>query len=113
MNIHQYQFDQAAKMMRGTVIQKASKNVIEHLLLDSRKLTFPESTIFFAVKGERRDGHTFIGELYNKGVRAFVISLDLNISLYPDANFLKVKDTIKAAQNFAAAHRKQYNIPVI
>jgi alanine racemase len=46
---------------------------IEHLLLDSRKVYSPSSSLFFALRGPRRDGHQFIAELYKKGVRAFVV----------------------------------------
>lgn len=31
----------------------------------------------------------------------------------PEANFLVVKDTLKALQKLAAHHRKRFNIPVI
>ena len=44
-----------------------------YLLTDSRQLSFPQQSIFFAIKGERHDGHQFLTELYQKGVREFVI----------------------------------------
>ena len=43
------------------------------LLTDSRFVSQPEQSIFFAIKGERHDGHVFIKELYKKGVREFVV----------------------------------------
>ena len=49
-------------------------NAIEYLLLDSRKIYSPATSLFFALKGPRRDGHQFIAELYKKGVRNFVVS---------------------------------------
>lgn len=86
---------------------------ISHLLIDSRKLLFPEQTLFFALKGPRNNGHAFIQDLYERGVRAFVISDALDFSLYPKAIFLEVKDTLAALQKLAASHRKKFNIPVI
>ena len=91
----------------------ASASSIEHLLLDSRKVYAPSSSLFFALKGNRRDGHGFIPELYKKGVRYFVISEDLGSQTYPDALFLIVSDTLVALQQLAAFHRRQFDIPVI
>lgn len=88
-------------------------SVIENLLLDSRKMYAPASTLFFALKGHRRDGHQFIAELYKRGVRNFVVDRPLEIREYPGANFLKVNDTLEALQLLAAHHRKQFAIPVI
>lgn len=90
-----------------------SATVIMHLLTDSRKLVFPESTLFFALSGPQRDGHQFISELYNKGLRYFVVSKELEIDKFPDAIFLQVADTLLALQTLTAWHRKQFQLPVI
>ena len=87
--------------------------IVEHLLIDSRKISFPKTSLFFALVGDRRDGHQFIKEVYEGGVRNFVISDKNVIVYYPDANFLLVDDTLKAFQTLAAHHRKQFNYPVI
>jgi Alr-MurF fusion protein len=86
---------------------------VEYLLLDSRKIYSPATSLFFALKGKRRDGHQFIGEVYKKGVRSFVISDVTDSSAWPDACFVVVKDTLEALQQLAAYHRKQFAIPVI
>ena len=86
---------------------------IEHLILDSRKAVAPLHTLFFAIKGPRRDGHQFIAALYQRGVRNFVISQPVEYNNYPEACFLKVDDSLCALQKLAAYHRKQFNIPVI
>lgn len=87
--------------------------LIQHLLIDSRRLVFPGSTLFFALKGPRRDGHSFIAELYEKGVRAFVVSEMQKKEDYPGAVFLQVADTLHALQLLATSHRKQFDLPVI
>ena len=46
---------------------------VSFLLTDSRSLCFPEETLFFALKTERNDGHHYIEELYQRGVRNFVV----------------------------------------
>ncbi len=94
--------------------------VVDHLLLDSRKIYSAATSLFFALKGQRRDGHQFIPELYEKNIRNFVVSEKIDTTKYPEANFLFADDTLKALQQLAAYHRKQFNslsrpggIPVI
>lgn len=86
---------------------------IERLLFDSRHLVFATRTLFFAFPGDRQDGHDYIQELYEQGVRNFVVSKSIAITKYPNANFLKVKSSIKALQGLARFHRQQFNFPVI
>lgn len=84
------------------------------LLIDSRRLSFPEQSLFFAFKTKANDGHKFIEELYKLRVRNFVVSEMLpEFENMPEANFLLVKDTLKALQKLASSHRKRFNIPVI
>lgn len=113
MSSARYTIEQVLKMIRGTLLQKGNDKPVEHLLQDSRKLAFPESSIFFAIKGTRRDGHDYIDDLYQKGVRHFVISGNVEPLRYPEGNFIRVKNTVLALQNLAAGHRKQFNIPVV
>ena len=85
------------------------------ILTDSRSLCFPEETIFFALKSERNDGHNYIPELYRRGVRNFVV---MNVpkgyaSDYPEANFLKVVNTLESLQRLAERHRDEFNIPIV
>ena len=66
---------------------------IEHLLTDSRKLNFPNTTCFFALKTGSGDGHRFIEELYRSGVRSFVVTELLNLDQYPQAICCKAPTT--------------------
>ena len=84
------------------------------LLTDSRSLSDPAVSLFFALSTPHNDGHRYIGDLYKHGVRNFVFSHDFEeIKSMPDANFLKVPDTLAALQQLAAFHRKQFDIPVV
>ena len=87
--------------------------VIDHLLIDSRKIVFPSSSLFFALVTTHRDGHRFIADAYKKGVRNFIVSQNINADDYPEASFLQVTDTISAMQELAAHHRKQFSIPTL
>lgn len=98
------------------IVNSASKvedYPIEHLTLDSRKIYSPATSLFFALKGPRRNGHQFIAETYKKGARNFVVSEPVDTAAYPESNFIVVQDTLQALQQLAAWHRKQFNIPVI
>jgi len=101
----------------ATILELSSSdfsiNSIQYLVTDSRKVVFPEATLFFAIRGPRRTGASFINEVYNKGVRSFIVDETVKKQLYPGAQFLQVLDSIKALQQIAAYHRNQFNIPVI
>lgn len=88
---------------------------VAFILTDSRSLCFPEETLFFALQTNRNDGHKYIPELYQRGVRNFVVT-DVpadRSETYPDANFLKVSNTLKALQRLAERHRDEFDIPVV
>ena len=84
---------------------------IRHLLIDSRKLVDPSETLFFALVGDRHDGHSFVKDLYDRGVRAFVVSN--SVEEYPDATYLKVENTQQALQQVAAGWRQRFSYPVL
>ena len=90
-----------------------SSGEIEYLLTDSRKVVFPLQSLFFALNGNRRDGHYFITELYDKGIRNFVVQKEFDKANFIQANFLYVDNVLMALQKLAAYHRKQFSIPVI
>lgn len=108
-----YSIHRIAGLVHGRVSGSEINYDVEHLLIDSRKLVFPETSAFFAIRTERRDGHHFIPELYSRGVRAFIVSHDLIETDFPDAVFVTVKDTLRALQELVASHRKSFHIPVI
>jgi alanine racemase len=90
------------------------KASVSQLLIDSRKLIHPESSLFFAIRGERHDGHRYLSDLYGKGVRNFVVSvLPAEPSHFEQACFMLVPDTLKALQQISISHRQQFHIPVI
>ena len=92
------------------------EGTVKWLLTDSRSLGFPEETLFFALVTGRGNGHRYINDLYNRGVRHFVVSehpTDESLQAMPEANFLVVADTLAALQLLAEKHRAQYDIPVV
>lgn len=87
-----------------------SEGQISWLLTDSRSLCFPEETLFFALRTQRNDGHRYIDDLYRRGVRQYVVEKvpEHHESLYPDANFLRVPNTLAALQRLAERHRDEF-----
>jgi alanine racemase len=101
-----------AEITAGKLVQSHGDDPIEHLLLDSRRLIFPDTSLFFALKGPRRDGRQFMEELYKRGVRNFVVAEQEEWS-FPGANIILVDDVLAALQRLAAFHRSQFSLPVI
>ena len=84
------------------------------LLTDSRTVFTPENALFFAFHTTTNDGHKYVGDLYRMGVRNFVISKELpQYRQMEAANFLLVRDPLKALQQLAAHHRQRFSIPVV
>jgi alanine racemase len=102
-----------AKIAGGQLAQEHENLIIERLLIDSRKLTHASDGLFFAIRSERNDGHKYVSDAYRAGVRNFVVEQLPDLALLPKANVVVVKNSVKALQLVAAAHRKQYTIPVV
>ena len=92
----------------------ATEIAISSIAIDSRTIFDPESSLFFALKTERNNGHRYIADLVYQGVRAFVISDYSEEYLeYTNCSFVVVPDTLKALQKLAAWNRSQFDIPVV
>lgn len=65
-------------------------------------------TLFVALRGALSDGHKYIKDAYEKGVRVFVVEDDSMAHAYVDATFIKVNDTRKA---LATMSRNFFNKP--
>ncbi len=97
------------------MLDKMNLNNIKWLLTDSRSLSYPESTLFFALRTPRHDGHLHIPELYKRGVRHYVVdTLPSNATEMPEAKFHIVPSPIRTLQHIATQHRNAtQHIPII
>jgi len=101
------------QQLGGQFFGVESKTVFSTIAYDSRNIVAGKNTLFFALTGEFRDGHVFIQSAYEKGVRCFVVSQNINFDTFPGAGFYLVKDTLFALQELAAEHRKKFKYPII
>lgn len=109
-----YTISQIANIINGSLTASNPDATVKNLLIDSRKINGPENSLFFAIKGDRNDGHLFLTELYEKGVRNFIVStLPASLDNFSSSNFILVKNTLLALQQLCAFHRKQFKIPLI
>jgi alanine racemase len=107
-------FKEISAICKGEIINFAYDYPLRHLLLDTRKIISPASSVFFSIKGPRHDGHAFLKEAYEKGVRQFIVEKELPYKeLYPDANILLVKSSVEALHKIAETHRRQFTIPIL
>lgn len=108
-----YLLSEIAQMSGGTLLGDSSSKILR-LFFDSRLVFEPEGALFFALKGGQNNGHYYIPELYSKGVRFFVVDRDYKPApAMTDAGWVFVDDTLKALQDVAAFHRRQYHPQVL
>ncbi|NNT71259.1 bifunctional UDP-N-acetylmuramoyl-tripeptide:D-alanyl-D-alanine ligase/alanine racemase [Flavobacterium sp. IMCC34852] len=86
--------------------------VIDAISIDSRSLQNGENTLFFAISGPNNDGHSYIEELIEKGVKHFVVT-HIPEKVSGKANFLVVENTLEALQKFASYYRSLFDFPII
>lgn len=95
---------------------KSNQNdsMINHLLTDSRRLGVISECMFIALKSSKNDGHRYVKDLYNKGIRNFMLEvIPDEIQNIEDVNVILVKDTLRALQKMAAEYRSRFDIPVV
>ncbi len=110
-----YTIEEIVSIVAGRIIASSENGeplYIQKLSVDSRRIIFPGVSLFFAISGDRRDGHDFIRDAFDRGVRAFIISDAEKIRLLdlPSACVALVGDTVEALQKLAAHHRRRFPV---
>lgn len=86
--------------------------LVDQVSIDTRTIADGSKCLFVALSGQFRDGHEFITDAYEKGVRVFL--LEKNQEAVPlDALTIVVPDTLAALQMLARYHRDKFDIPII
>lgn len=86
---------------------------ISYISMDSRKLVDPNRTLFFALTGSLHDGHDFIQDALDKGVKNIVTEKNPGL-LTGNINIFLVENSLRAMQKLAAYHRSTFEeLPVV
>ncbi len=73
--------------------------------------TLEEGSLFFAIKGEKFDGHQFIHTAFEKG--ASIVVSEVEIQAPPGCAVIVVRDTVKALGDMARSYLETFSIPVV
>jgi len=93
--------------------ESSSSQIIDTLLIDSRAYTGNPNALFFALKSEKNDGHKYISQLFERGLRNFVVAMGFDSSVYREGHFFKVENPLASLQKIAFTHRFKFDIPVV
>lgn len=112
MQTYSYNIGTIAEVVGGELIcNNFEDKDVTDILIDSRRLISAEHCVFIALVTKKNDGHRYIEELYQKGIRNFIIS---NPDFHHEScNCILVKDSLLALQKLTAHHRRKFDIPVI
>jgi UDP-N-acetylmuramoyl-tripeptide--D-alanyl-D-alanine ligase len=78
-------------------------------VIDSREAA--PGDLFFALQGERSDGHDFVADALSAGAAGAVV--DRPVPAPPDAAVFQVADTLTALQRLAAYRRARHDVRVV
>ena len=108
-----FSLQEIALITRGKLFVPADfpDKKIGQVITDSRLYFQKENALFFALKGPRNNGHTFIPDMIGRGADAFVVSEPGTIT--NAAAFILVDNTTTALQQLAADYRSRFSYPVI
>jgi alanine racemase len=113
-----HSIEHIVKAVKGEYVLREDPGCrIEHLLTDSRRIIYPESSLFFAIRSDRNDGHRYLADAYDAGIRNFIVEKTAAISVstvagLKGANVISVASSMNALQDLAAWHRAQFSVPV-
>ena len=98
--------------LTGSVFSGTEQRV-RRVVTDSRGTFNAVDTLFVAIRGGNHNGHAYIGELYQRGVRAFLVDAQVDEQSFPEAGFVRAVNSLEALQKWAAYHRSQFGGRVV
>ena len=103
-----YTLGQIAQIVNGKLTGDPDITV-EGVAIDSRLIK--DNELFVPVIGERVDGHSFVAQLFEKGIKGSF--WQEGIEGMPEGNIIVVDNTIAALQKLAARYRQDLGIPIV
>lgn len=101
---------QIADAMSAKIINKGDQAEFSLVCTDSREIK--QGALFFALCGERFDGHNFINKAIVSGASGVVLEREVELTV-PGVSILMVEDTVTALQDLARHIRLLSGIPVV
>ena len=96
----------------GAEIRRGTGDVaIANVGIDSRSVQ--PGDLFFAIRGERFDGHDFVKDVAARGAAGVVVDRKQVPAALPDCAVLAVDDPRAALGRLAAAYRRDFDLPMI
>ncbi len=108
-----YSHKEIVDLCEGKFLSNDNSAPVHVIYYDTRKITEGEHAIFTSLTTENRDGHIYLKEAYEKGVRSFLVDQNVSLHGFPGATIIQVKNVLKALQTWAKYHRSKFNIPVV
>jgi UDP-N-acetylmuramoyl-tripeptide--D-alanyl-D-alanine ligase len=95
----------------GTLVQGNPEAAFTGVSTDSRSIK--PGDLFFALRGERFDGHHFIAEALRKGAQGGVVDQEGRWGADKEVPIIQVADTLQALGDLAHLWRRRHPIPLI
>jgi len=102
--------DEVARAVGGRLCRGEADLRVTSVCTDSRRIR--PGQLFFALRGERFDGHCFVGQAVDAGAGAVVVERTEEIGA-STAAVIQVADTLAALQELARYNRDKFRGPVI
>jgi UDP-N-acetylmuramoyl-tripeptide--D-alanyl-D-alanine ligase len=95
----------------GRLLRNGEGSRFGEVVTDSSKVK--PGSVFVALKGERLDGHRFVGDAVRRGAGCVVVHRNLPPSAYGKATVVKVRDTLTALGDLAHYRREACGAKVL
>ena len=95
----------------GKMVREGRETVFSEVVIDSGKVE--RGSVFIALKGERFDGHAFLGDALRRGADCLVVHQRPAASLLRDATIIRVSDTLEALGDLAHYRRTKVSPKVL
>jgi len=112
MNLHM-PLKELLESIHGRLLQGNTGPILESLNFDSR--TLQRDQFFWALNGERADGHTYLEPALRAGAAGFVVEKEIlprSVQERPEIPVILVRNTLRALQDLAAYRRTRYDVAV-
>ncbi|MFZ6050647.1 bifunctional UDP-N-acetylmuramoyl-tripeptide:D-alanyl-D-alanine ligase/alanine racemase [Halocola ammonii] len=111
----QYSLPGLKDELNGKLLSENADHSFDLISIDTRKMYLPAQSVFVALSGIHHNGHKFLAEAFEKGIRQFIVDDESETpkELLDRCTVLKVDNSLLALQKLAAHHRSQFDIPII